>query len=98
MKKNIYIDFAYLIILAATFGGVIVLGAFVAPIIFHTDKILEGILLDHYNAGIIMGSIFHDFFLYLKRECLYLSLKAEKKGPCFLCIPLYNPPVFRSAI
>jgi len=61
LKKNIYIDFAYLIMLAATFGGVIVLGAFVAPVVFHTDRILDTALLDNYNAGIIMGTIFHRF-------------------------------------
>ena len=61
MKKNIYIDFAYLIMLAATFGAVIVLGAFVAPVVFHTDRILDTALLDNYNAGIIMGTIFHRF-------------------------------------
>jgi len=47
--------------LAATFGAVIVLGAIVAPIVFHTDIILDSALLDNYNAGIIMGTIFHRF-------------------------------------
>ncbi len=61
MSKRIYADFGYLIILAATFGAVLVLGAVVAPVIFHTDKILVGILMDNYNAGIIMGEIFHRF-------------------------------------
>jgi len=61
MKKNIYIDFIYLIILAASFGGVMVLGALVAPVIFHTDRIVSEVLIDHYNAGIIMGEMFHRF-------------------------------------
>jgi hypothetical protein len=61
LSKKIYVDFSYLILLAATFGAVLVLGAFVAPVVFHTDKILVGMLLDHYNAGIIMGEIFHRF-------------------------------------
>ncbi len=61
MKKNIYLDFAYFIILAATFGAVLVLGAIVAPVVFHTDKITVNLLIDHYNAGIIMGEIFHRF-------------------------------------
>ena len=47
--------------LAASFGAVIVLGAFVAPVIFHTDKILSDMIIDNYNAGIIMGEIFHRF-------------------------------------
>ena len=61
MSKKIYLDFGYLIILAASFGGVIVLGAFVAPVIFHTDRILSDMIIDNYNAGIIMGEIFHRF-------------------------------------
>ncbi len=61
MSKKIYIDFGYLILLAASFGAVLVLGAFVAPVIFHTDKILVGMLIDNYNAGIIMAEIFHRF-------------------------------------
>ena len=61
MKRNIYIDFFYLTLLASSFGAVIVLGAFVAPVVFHTDNILQGIAIDNYNAGIIMGEIFHRF-------------------------------------
>jgi len=65
LKKNIYFDFAYFIILAATFGAVMVLGAVAAPVIFHTDKILVDILMDNYNAGIIMGEIFHRFSYWI---------------------------------
>ncbi len=61
MSKRIYIDFSYLVTLAASFGAVMVLGAIVAPVIFHTDKILVDTLIDNYNAGIIMGEIFHRF-------------------------------------
>ena len=61
MKRNIYIDFSYFILLAASFGAVILLRAFVAPVIFHSDTITVGMLLDHYNAGIIMGEIFRRF-------------------------------------
>ena len=61
MSKKIYIDFSYLIILAATFGAVIVLGAFVASVVFNSDKILVDVTLDRYNAGIIMGEIFNRF-------------------------------------
>jgi len=65
VKKSIYVDFGYLVMLAATFGGVMVLGALVAPVVFHTDKILSSMLLDHYNAGIIMGEIFYRFSYWL---------------------------------
>lgn len=74
MKRNIYIDFSYFIILAASLGAVLVLGAIVAPVIFHTDKILVGMLLDHYNAGIIMGEIFHRFSYWVYFLAFYVAL------------------------
>ncbi|MCX6075978.1 MAG: DUF4149 domain-containing protein [Campylobacterales bacterium] len=65
MSKKIYVDFSYLILLSATFGAVIVLGAVVAPVIFHSDKILVDMFLNRYNSGIIMGEIFHRFSYWL---------------------------------
>lgn len=65
MSKRIYFDFSYLVFLAASFGAIIVLGAFVAPVIFHTDKILVDMIMDHYNSGIIMGEIFHRFSYWI---------------------------------
>ncbi|MDF1879213.1 DUF4149 domain-containing protein [Sulfurimonas sp. SAG-AH-194-C20] len=74
MKKNIYLDFTYLIVLAASFGGVIVLGALVAPVVFHTDKIVSEVLIDNYNAGIIMGEIFHRFSYWVYFLAAYVGL------------------------
>lgn len=65
MNKKIYIDFSYLIVLSATFGAVLVLGAMVAPVVFHTDRIVVDLLINHYNAGIIMGEIFHRFSYWI---------------------------------
>jgi len=61
LKRNIYFDFGYLITLAAVFGGVLTLGAIVAPVIFHSDAYTVGMMLDHYNMGIVMGEIFRRF-------------------------------------
>ena len=74
MKRNIYIDFAYFIILAASFGGVVVLGAIVAPVVFHTDKILSEMIIDNYNAGIIMAEIFHRFSYWIYFLAVYVVL------------------------
>jgi uncharacterized membrane protein len=60
-KRNIYFDFSYFIVLSMTAGAVFVLGAIVAPIIFHSDAYTIGMMLDHYNMGIIMGEIFRRF-------------------------------------
>jgi len=74
VKRNIYIDFSYLIVLAATFGAVIVLGAVVAPVVFHTDTLTVGLLIDHYNAGIIMGEIFHRFSYWIYFVAVYVVI------------------------
>ncbi len=72
--------------LAASFGAVLVLGAVVAPVVFHTDKILVDMLIDNYNAGIIMGEIFHRFsywtyfvaiFVVLYEAALYKTGKRD---------------------
>lgn len=65
MRKNIYIDFAYLVILAATLGAVLVLGVVVAPVIFYTDGIIIDLVLDRYNAGMIMSEMFSRFSMWL---------------------------------
>jgi len=72
LKKNIYFDFAYFIILAATFGAILVLGAFVAPVVFHTDAMTVNLLIDSYNAGIIMGEIFHRFSYWINFLVIYV--------------------------
>ena len=74
LSKRIYIDFSYLVILAATFGAVMVLGAVAAPVIFHTDRILVDMLMDNYNAGIIMGEIFHRFSYWVYFLAVYVVL------------------------
>jgi hypothetical protein len=65
LKRNIFIDFAYLITLAATLGAVVVLGAIAAPVIFHAQDILNGAALDSYNAGIVMAEIFRRFSYWI---------------------------------
>jgi len=74
MKKNIYLDFAYFIVLAATFGAVLVLGAIVAPVVFHTDQMTVNLLIDNYNAGIIMGEIFHRFSYWVYFVAAFVAL------------------------
>jgi len=74
MSKRIYVDFGYFILLAATFGAVLTLGAIVAPVVFHTDRILVGMLIDHYNAGIIMGEIFRRFSYWLYFVIIYVAI------------------------
>lgn len=69
--------------LSATFGAVIVLGAVAAPIIFHTENILHSVVLDSYNAGIIMGEIFYRFSYWIYFLAFFVAayeLIMYKKG------------------
>ena len=73
LKRNIYLDFSYLLVVAASLGAVLVLGAIVAPVVFHSDRILVGMLIDHYNMGIIMGEIFHRFSYWIYFLAIYVA-------------------------
>lgn len=74
MKRNIYVDFTYFVILAGTFGAVLVLGAVVAPVVFHTGDITVNLLIDNYNAGIIMGEIFRRFSYWIYFVAAFVTI------------------------
>jgi hypothetical protein len=83
LRNNIYIDFGYLILIAATFGAVVVLGAFVAPVIFYTHNLMFEVELSSYDAGVIMTEIFRRFnyWLYLIGfSVLFYEVIMYKKG------------------
>ena len=74
MNKKIYTDFAYLILLAASFGAVMVLGIVVAAVVFNTQTLALDVVIDHYNEGIIMSEIFlrFSYFIYFLAFCVAL--------------------------
>ncbi len=51
----------YLTAVAATLGGVLVLGILVAPVIFNSGAYLPDGLLGRYEEGMLMGEIFRRF-------------------------------------
>lgn len=61
MNKKAIIDITYILLLAMTAGAVLVLGAFVAAVVFHSELYLSVPLLSRYEEGKIMGEIFHRF-------------------------------------
>jgi len=61
MNKKIIIDVTYLLLIAMTAGAVLVLGVFVAAVVFHSEVYLTVPLLSRYEEGKIMGEIFHRF-------------------------------------
>lgn len=52
-------DVAYLLLLGATLGAVLVLGVFTAPVVFHAP------MLERYDQGLIMAEIFRRFTYWL---------------------------------
>ncbi len=81
MKTRLYIELTYLLLLGATFGAVMVLGIFVAPVIFNSDTLLSVALLDNYNEGVLMAEIFHRFtyWVYLMTIAVVLFEVYEYK-------------------
>jgi uncharacterized membrane protein len=61
MNKKAIIDITYLLLLAMTAGAVLILGAFVAAVVFHSEAYLTLPLLSRYEEGKIMGEIFRRF-------------------------------------
>jgi len=74
MKRNIYLDFGYLVILAASFGAVMTLGVLVAPVVFNPNTLLVDVTLDRYNSGMLMSEIFARFSSWLYAVAIVVAL------------------------
>lgn len=61
MNKKALVDVIYLLTIAMTVGAVLILGAFVAAVVFHSEVYLSIPLLSRYEEGKIMGEIFRRF-------------------------------------
>jgi uncharacterized membrane protein len=61
MNKKALVDVIYLLLIAMTAGAVLVLGVFVAAVVFHSEIYLTLPLLSRYEEGKIMGEIFRRF-------------------------------------
>lgn len=71
MKRNIYADFSYLLVLASTFGAVITIGALVAPVVFNNSSLGMEVIVDKYNAGMMMAEIFYRFSYWIYFVAFY---------------------------
>lgn len=61
MNKKPVFDVVYLLLIAMSAGAVLVLGVFVAAVVFHSEAYLTLPLLSRYEEGKIMGEIFRRF-------------------------------------
>lgn len=74
MRKRVYLETAYLLLIAATFGAVMVLGVFVASTIFNSEQLFALAPLDHYSEGVIMAEIFRKFGYWCNAVALFIVL------------------------
>lgn len=85
----------YLALIGIALGGIIVLGALVAPVIFYTGNLLAT-PLSQYDSGILMAQIFVKFnfilntlaFFILVFEILNYRLTQAKVAPLLGCISI----------
>jgi hypothetical protein len=61
MNKKALIDVMYLLTIGMTVGAILILGVFVAAVVFHSEIYLSIPLLSRYEEGKIMGEIFRRF-------------------------------------
>lgn len=61
MNKKALLDVLYILCVGTTIGAVLVLGAVVAAVVFHSEIFLSVPLLSRYEEGKIMGEIFRRF-------------------------------------
>lgn len=60
-NKKALIDITYLLLIGMSTGAVLVLGVFVAAVVFHSELYLTMPILSRYEEGKIMGEIFRRF-------------------------------------
>ncbi len=61
MNKKALVDVMYLLLVGMTAGSVLILGVFVAAVVFHSELYLTTTLLSRFEEGQIMGEIFRRF-------------------------------------
>lgn len=61
MNKKAAVDALYLLLVGMTAGAVLVLGVFVAAVVFHSELFLSVPLLSRFEEGKIMGEVFRRF-------------------------------------
>ena len=74
MNKKAVIDVVYVMLLAMTAGAVLVLGAVVAAVVFHSEVYLSIPILSRYEEGKIMGEIFLRFSYWAYFMTLIITL------------------------
>lgn len=74
MKARMYLEVFYLLLTAATFGAVMVLGIAVAATVFHSELLFAAAPLQHFDEGVIMAEIFRKFGYWCNIMALMIVL------------------------
>ncbi len=70
--KHLIFDFSYFIVLLVSVGGVLTLGAIVAPVVFHPE--IVGLDMSRFESGLLMSEIFRRFSYFLNFTALFIVL------------------------
>ena len=66
------LNMLYLTLLGMGAGGVLILGAFVAPVVFNADSLFNLSQIGRFEEGLIMAEIFRRFTYFLYIIALYI--------------------------
>lgn len=69
-----YLELFYIIALAFVFSGTLLLGAIVAPVVFHSGEFISSVSLSRFENGQLMSEIFRRFGIVLNILVLIVIL------------------------
>lgn len=88
-KYQSYIEILYVLMLAFVFSGTLILGAIVAPVVFHSSEFISNVVLDRFQNGELMAEIFSRFALILNYVVLLIVIIEAINYKKFLQSGLY---------
>lgn len=71
-KYQSYIKTFYILILGFVFSGTLILGAIVAPVVFHSSEFISNVALTRFENGELMSEIFRRFSMILNIAILLI--------------------------
>lgn len=71
-KYQSYLEVSYILVLSFVFSGTLILGAIVAPVVFHSSEFIGGVVLSRFQNGELMSEIFARFSTILNFSILFL--------------------------
>lgn len=79
MNKRTAVDVTYLLFIGMSIGAILILGIFVAAVVFHSEVYLTIPLLSRYEEGKIMGEIFRRFSYWAYAMVIVIAIYESVK-------------------